>query len=101
MKHPISVIGYYYESRVPARGADAQVESGYSMPELRHYHCQGSRLAQRARMHCRKSVRTGIVHDYSGILVINHPGGDQWDGRQEKVDAAATRGTGNVYISRP
>jgi hypothetical protein len=77
MKYQIIIIGYCYESRVPARGADTQVESSHSMPELRHCICQESQLSQRARVHCRKSVRTSILHDYSGIMVVNHTGGDQ------------------------
>lgn len=51
-------------------------------------------------MHFKISVRTTILHDYSGITVVNHPqaGGDQRGGRQGEVVAMATRGTGNVYI---
>jgi len=55
---------------------------------------RGGQLTQRARVRCRKSVRTSILHDYSWIMVANHPGGDQLGGRRGESDRC------NVYLKR-
>jgi hypothetical protein len=34
----------------------------------------------------RKGVRTIILRDYDGIMEVNHPGGNQWDGRRGERD---------------
>jgi hypothetical protein len=34
----------------------------------------------------RKGVRTIILRDYDGIVEVNHPGGNQWDGRRGERD---------------
>ena len=66
----------YYESRAPG-GADIQVESSHGMPDFRHCPCQKS-AGSRAHVFCRNGVRTSILQDYIGIVVINHlqPGGN-------------------------
>jgi hypothetical protein len=47
---------------------------------------------------CRKSVRTGILRDYSGITVIDHLRGNQsGEGRWSGIDTMATQSTGNIY----
>jgi hypothetical protein len=73
-KHRIIVIGNVMESRAPAGGADIQVESSYRMPDFRRYPCQKKSVGILSPCTLRKGVRTSILQDYSGILVINHSG---------------------------
>ena len=54
---------------------DTQVETSYGMPDLRQCHCRRSQLALGVRALCRKSLRTTVLRNDSGIAVINHPWG--------------------------
>jgi hypothetical protein len=54
---------------------DLQVKSTHSMQDFGQCHCfKRSQLAPLAHVLCCKGVRTFILHEYSGIMVINHGG---------------------------
>jgi hypothetical protein len=59
-------------------------------------------LAPRARVLGHKRARTEILDDYSGILEIDHPGGQlmEWKARRWDWDNSAPRITGTVHIYR-
>jgi hypothetical protein len=42
---------------------------------------------------CRKGGRTIILYDYDGILVIDHPEGNQWNGKRGERGSVGTAAT--------
>ena len=45
-----------------------------------------------------KGVRTSILHDYGGIVIVNHLGNQRGEGRGDKNGAVVVQSIGNVYI---